>query len=136
MAMAVHIKAEPDFILAVVTGEFSLEEAKRTSLEIFDAVAQTKIEKVLVDGWGLTGVPTVMDRFQYAEFVAEAVMYCRMRGIVVLPKFAYVLKRPVLDPDKFVETVAANRGLSVKTCDNMDEALAWLEARPASKPKA
>ena len=48
-------------------------------------------------------------------------------------QFAYVLKEPVLDPERFGKTVAVNRGMLVKTFDNLEDALGWLEIALANK---
>jgi hypothetical protein len=42
------------------------------------------------------------------------------------PRFAYVLEKPVLDPERLGETVARNRGMDVKAFDNIEEADRWL----------
>ena len=49
-------------------------------------------------------------------------------------RFAYVLKEPVLDPKKFGETVAVNRGMLIRVFDNPEEALQWLEIPSADNP--
>jgi hypothetical protein len=49
------------------------------------------------------------------------------------PAFAYVLKEPVLDPQRFGQTVAVNRGMNVKTFDNVEQARTWL-GLPSTKP--
>jgi hypothetical protein len=49
MGMDLRITAESRFLLIIATGRFSIEEGKRTFLEILDAVARDKIKKVLFD---------------------------------------------------------------------------------------
>lgn len=129
MGMVLRINAEPGWLRAVATGEFSLEEAERTFLDLLEAVALHKAEKVLFDGRELTGEPATIHRFLYGAFVAEAVMKCiSIRCVPRTLQFAYVLKEPVLDPRRFGETVAVNRGMWVKAFDNLDDALGWLSA--------
>jgi len=126
--MKLEIYPESDFLRTDISGEFSLEEAKRIFLEIVDAVTRYKVNKVLFDGRRIVGNPKPMERFFYGEFVAEA-----WRGVLPLvPKFAYVLEHPVLDPGRFGETVAVNRGMVVKAFDNPEEALQWLGVAPAN----
>ena len=86
--------------------EFSLEEAKRTFLEILEAVARHEVKKVLVDGRKLTGEPETMERFYYGEFAAQAVRNFADRGVSPATQFAYVLEEPLLDPHRFGENVA------------------------------
>jgi hypothetical protein len=122
------------FLNVAAVGEFSLQEAERTFLEMLEAVARYKVEKVLFDGRRLTGAPDTMERFYYGEFAADSVFKFRDRGISTATKFAYVLKEPVLDPRRFGETVAVNRGMYVKTFDNLEDAVGWLAIAPPNKP--
>jgi hypothetical protein len=117
-------------------GEFSLKEAKRSFLEMLDAVARYKVKKVLFDGRSITGNPETMERFYYGEFAAKAVIEYSDRGVARTTQFAYVLEYPVLDPGRFGETVAVNRGMHVKVFDNLEDALEWLGIAPADKPDA
>jgi len=126
MGMVLQIDVKPDCLYATAKGEFSLQEAELSFLEILDAIAQHKREKVLFDGRGVWGELTTMQRFYYGEFVAEAVAAFAQRGRRRAPMFAYVLKEPVLDPQRFGESVATNRGMKVKAFDNMEDALGWL----------
>ena len=117
-------------------GEFSLEEAKKTFLEMLEAVARHKVKKVLFDGRKLTGEPETMERFYYGEFAAKAVVRFADRGVSLATQFAYVLEEPVLDARRFGESVAVNRGMFVKTFDNLEDAFGWLRVGPAKKPYA
>jgi hypothetical protein len=133
--MILKILPESGVLRVIAAGEFSLEEARRTFLEILDAVAQQKAEKILFDGRELKGDPETMERFFYGEFAAQAVAkYTRQYGAPRAPQFAYVLQEPVLDPRRFGETVAVNRGMRVKVFDNLDDALVWPKATPSKKP--
>jgi hypothetical protein len=127
MSMLTQIQPESDLLTIVLTGKFSLEEGKRTFLEILEAVALQKSKKVLIDGRTLTGKPEVIERFYYSDFAAEMVLSHEDEGVSAGTAFAYVLKEPVLDPKRFGETVAVNRYMNVKSFDNPEEALSWLE---------
>ena len=125
--MILRISAESGLLRVIATGEFSLEEAERTFLEILDAVALHKTEKILLDGRELKGEPDTIERFLYGKFAAHAVVSDIREGVLPFaPQFAYVLQEPVLDPQRFGETVATNRGMWVKAFDNIEDALGWL----------
>lgn len=127
MNMVLRTRAETGSLLATVTGPFSLDEAKRTFLEILEAIAQHKMDKVLVDGRAIEGEPTTIQRFIYSEFAATATRTLRERmALPKPPQFAYVLQEPVLDPMRFGETVAVNRGMHVKAFDDLEDAFLWL----------
>jgi hypothetical protein len=134
--MLLAIRVEPGLLNVVATGRFSLKEAKRTFLQMLDAVALHKSKTVLFDGRELIGKPEIMERFYYGEFAAQSVKEFGERGVSSATQFAYVLKEPVLDSGRFGETVAVNRGMYVKAFDNPGEALQWLAMAPTNKPDA
>jgi len=137
MGMILRTSAETGLLCAIVSGEFSLEEAKRIFLEILDAAARHRTEKILIDGRELKGKPSTIQRFLYGEFAAHAVAKSiKELGLSRASQFAYVLQEPVLDPRRFGETVAVNRGMWVKVFDNLEDALGWLRLAPAKKPDA
>jgi hypothetical protein len=136
MSMILKMYAEPGLLHVDATGRFSLVEAKRTFIEMLEAVARNKVGKVLVDGRGLVGQPQVMERFFYGEFAAQSVAQFGARGVPPDTEFAYVLKVPVLDPGRFGELVALNRGMNVKTFEHLRDAHIWLGKTPANNPQA
>jgi hypothetical protein len=132
MKLTIGMIEESGILHAALDGVFTLEEARSTFLEILDAASQRRAESVLVDGRGITGTPTTMQRFFYGEFVAGAVQSQAGRDLSRAPRFAYVLREPVLDPGRFGEDVAVNRGMKVKTFDTFEGALKWLMTEPPS----
>jgi hypothetical protein len=127
MELKVQDRADIGLLYATLSGDFSLAEAKRTFLQILAAVERHQAGKVLVDGRGVTGKLTAMERFHYGEFVAATVLDMRLKVGMCDPRFSFVLVEPVLDPDRLGETVAVNRGLHVRAFDNLDDALGWLD---------
>lgn len=134
MSMILKLSAESGLLHVVATGNFSLAEAKRTFMEMLEALVQSKVAKVLFDGRELAGNPRVMERFFYGEFAAVAVLNFTAQGVTAATPFAYVLKVPILDPGRLGETAAVNRGMRVKTFDNIGDALGWLGIAPANNP--
>lgn len=137
MGMKLKVRPESGFLRVVAVGEFSLGEAKRTFLELLEAVAWHKVGKVLFDGRRLAGEPKTIERFFYGKFVARAVAEFADRGMLSRStQFGYVLEEPVLDKGRVGETVAVKGGVFVKTFDNLQDALGWLGILPANKPDA
>ena len=127
--MSVLMKVVPrDNVLYVAAeGVFTLDSAMRNFLEIVQAINEHKSEKVLLDGRKIVGEPSIIQRFYYGQFVADAITAPdKKRGPVKNPEFAYVLLPPALDRGRLGETVAVNRGIKLKAFDNMPDALAWL----------
>jgi hypothetical protein len=127
MSISMEIRVESALLRATCSGSFSLEEAKRVFLEALHAAVLQGVNKVLFDGRTLTGELPTLERFHLAKFSAESVVQLQGRGLPAGIKFACVLEEPLLDPERFGETVAVNRGLFMKAFDNVDEALEWLE---------
>ena len=111
--MMLKISAKSGCLHVGATGKFSLAEAKRTFVEMLEAVAQNKVGKVLFDGRGLEGSPDFMERFYYGKFAAETVVQFGASGVSPNTEFAYVLEVPMRDPSRFGEAVARNRGACV-----------------------
>jgi hypothetical protein len=133
MAMLLELRPASGYLHVGARGEFSLPEAQQTFLDMLEAVAQHQVQKVLFDGRSLTGEPRTIERFYYGTFAAEAVVQCKAREVSPATQFAYVLQAPVLDPQRFGETVAVNRGMFVQAFDNLDDALRWLGIAPANQ---
>ena len=108
------------------SGDFSLLEAESTFLEILAGLEQHKLSKVLVDGRQLLGNPEPLERFYYGKYVAEAVAKAVNGTRIEVPRFAYVLKKPLLDQNRLGETAAVNRGMRVKAFDSLKDGLWWL----------
>ena len=133
MGMIQEIHSELEFLRADAMVNFSLAEAKRLFLEMLDAIARHKSKKVLLDGRKLTGNIETIERFYYAVFAAYEIKEAAHQGVSPNTQFAYVLREPILDPQRFGETVAVNRGLFVKAFDNLEQALSWLGISPTRK---
>jgi hypothetical protein len=129
--LKLEVNVEPKFLWAKLSGDFSLEEAKNSFLALMDAVAENRCHDILVDGREVTGDIRLLERFLYGDFVAKTVRIYVKRGLSFNPRFAYVLEPSMLDPQKIGETVARNRGMTVKACDRLQDALDYLEANAA-----
>ena len=107
------------------SGEFSLEDAKQAFLEMLEAVAQHKAEKILFDGRNVKGRPEDLERFYYGEFAARETHRIVVEHKIV-PRFSYVMHEPLRDPTRLGETIAVNRGMNVKTFETPEDAIEWL----------
>ena len=127
MSMTVKTTPRGTVLHVSAKGSFTLDSAMQTFMEIVRAADMNKSERILFDGRDLAGEPTIIERFYYGEFAADAVMRPgEYRAPLKNPQFAYVLSPPILDPSRVGETVAANRGMNVRAFDNMVDAVAWL----------
>ena len=126
MEVSLQVNAERRLLIVNYSGDFSLTEAESTFLDLLDTLVEHKLSKVLVDGRQLVGHPEMLERFYYGTFVADAVNRTVSREKCAVPMFAYVMEHPMLDPNRFGETVAVNRGMRVKVFENPRQARWWL----------
>jgi len=127
--MSMTVKTTPRGTVLHVTakGSFTLDSAMQTFIDVVRAADMNKSELILFDARSLTGEPSIIERFYYGEFAADAVMRPgENRAPLRNPQFAYVMMPPILDPSRLGETVAANRGMNVRAFENMVDAVAWL----------
>lgn len=122
---------EQEFLWVRCSGDFSLPEAKAKFLLIMDAVVQHQIRKVMVDVRALCGSPTMFERFDYSTFVAQNAIR-NAEGCRLAAHLVYLGDIPLIDPERFGETVARNRGASVKVYETREikDAFAWLGVVP------
>ena len=119
------VQVEQGVCNAVVVGDFDLTLAEQQFIQLLNEVVHKGATKVLIDGRQVTGHPSAFERFVYGTFVACASLEVWQRHNARL-KFAYIIPNPLLDPERFAESVAVNRGMAVKAFDHENEAREWL----------
>ena len=131
MGLSTKLVEHDGVLFVTVKGKFELGDAKRSFLKVMEGVNQHGVAKVLVDGRGIVGEPTVVERFLYGEFVANIATWTRATPAPEgNPKFSYALVHPTLDRERLGETVASNRGMFVRAFETIDEAASWLGVDP------
>ena len=133
--MSISLQVEPsDGYLSVrVTGTFELEAAEAETLRVLQASVEHKLASVLLDIRLLLGAPTILERYEYAEFLVREVRASVVRHGGPTPRLAYLGLPPLIDPERFGVLVARNRGLPVLVTEDLDEALGWLGVTRAQK---
>jgi hypothetical protein len=126
LEITLRVDLEHHLLHVTYIGEFSLAAAEESFQQLLEALVKDKLRKVLVDGRQIVGDPEPLERFYYGKYVADSVSQMINRLRIDVPRFAYVLREPVLDPNRFGETVAVNRGMRVRTFDDLQQAEWWL----------
>ena len=119
MAESIEIIEKRNYLLAVYIGKFSVQAARQTIDQIVQAIPENRLRAVLLDCRNLTGRLSIMDRYQTAIYGQH------MIGRV--SKLALVRPREMIGADRFMETVAVNRGIYLRLFEDIGEAIAWLE---------
>jgi hypothetical protein len=101
-------------------GVFDFSSALMLLDQAFELARQTGLEAVLIDARELEGAPTTMERYHWGVQIAtRSAAGPRIR-------IAVVGNEPIIDPDRFGEIVATNRGASGRAFTDLQEAIAWL----------
>jgi len=116
------------YLSIVASGVFSIDDARRGFHRALEVIEGYQATRVLVDCRQITGSPSTMDYYDYGELVAEALTGPARKETSRNLKLAHVAQPPLLDERRLSETVAQNRGVMMKSVDNIEEALAWLES--------
>jgi len=126
--MTLHVDLEPrkHYLRATVSGDYSLRAAQ----DAYDHAVKTAVAaghtRVLIDASGVTGAPTQDERFMLGLFVAAEQRILASKTPPHDVQVAVYGRRPLIDPERFGETVAVNRGAKVKVSERLEEALSWL----------
>ena len=90
--------------------------------QALDYAVQNGVTAVLVDICDVEGAPSTAERFEMGEAFAEIQL-----GKDTIIAIAIVGREPMIDPERFGETVALNRCAVGKVFTDMVEAVNWLE---------
>ena len=119
----IKITLEEEFLLISASGNYSLLKANNLfKLAIDNGLSHNK-SKILIDINHITGSIPLFDRFQYAEFLSK---YRTKHALGKVKRIAVVGKEPIVDKERFGETVATNRGVNVRVFTDMSEASIWI----------
>ena len=130
MVFTVRNEPKEGFLHIFLEGEYDLPEIPRILQGIIDGCVDHKATKVLIDLRSLAGNMTSMERFNIAQAFALKYFDELKAGRISPIRFAYLGNYPMIDPNKFGETVAVNRGLTLKATTELKEALDWLLVDP------
>jgi hypothetical protein len=133
--MALNFKVEPQttYLLMTYEGRYEPSLADQITSQVIEACVKNQLPKVLVDIRKVEGQMSTMDRYNLATLAAKKYLDEKLAGKIQSTRFAWVENHPMVDPKKFGETVATNRGLNIKVFTEVKEALAWLEVEPAGE---
>ncbi|MGA8261340.1 MAG: STAS/SEC14 domain-containing protein [Arenicellales bacterium] len=121
MSVEIEIIVNADYVCLRCTGTCSsVSELKQVFENAIDAARRSHRPKVLIDANGVTGQLTTADRYEGASFLSGQRIGGKIGAIAV------VGQEPLIDPARFGETVARNRGVNGRVFSDLDEAISWL----------
>src|SRR3954470_11233868 len=129
--MNIQIESRQDYLCAIVSGEFSLNGAQQAFVKAMHAAAMASQTRVLIDARGASGAPSQDERYALGVYVADAQRALAERATPIVVRVAALGHPPLVDPQRFGETVAVNRGARVKVTERLEDALSWLGVNAA-----
>ena len=130
MALTTKTELRKEYLYVLIEGGFEYLSALQTTDIILETCAKHEVTKVLIDFRRVIGQITDIERFHYAEVSTDKYHKQLEAGLVKKCRFVWVGKPPQLDPKKFGESVALNRGLIVRVTPDMEHAFVFLGVQP------
>lgn len=124
------------YLHIALDGVWGRSSFAETADKILALCEKHQAHKVLMDVRGLNGTPTTLERFTMATVFTAKYLKARLTHRIPPCRFSVIGNHPIVDHNRFEETVAVNRGLPVRTFTDLEKALDWLEVEktPAGRP--
>ena len=121
MAISFTSRVEGNTLVVHASGfDESLEEVQAYGMGVIEACLAGGVTRILCEELDLEYRLGTFDTYQAAEFLSANVPLLARAAVVCQPKH--------LEEGRFWETVAVNRGLSVRVFTDPEEARRWLLA--------
>jgi hypothetical protein len=122
-----HFDIEPraGYLYATVSGEFDLSGAQSGFRAMLQAAARHRQPRMLLDCTRVTGEMTIADRLAFGSFIADE-QQRMLPQLPAAPQVAILAVPPIMDPGRFTQAVANNRGARLRASDSLQELLSWL----------
>lgn len=111
------IEKKGEYIFVDYAEPYVYKNAINLLKEAAEVCAAEKCSKLLLSFVDMPGKVKTLDRFEFG--VQGAIIFRHLKKVGV------VYRREEMN--RFLETVAVNRGLNIRLFDNFDEAMEWLE---------
>lgn len=125
-----HIHFEGPLVYVALAGEMNARLAEETYREVLRECVAGGYSKMLIDCRALSGELSTTERYSLGKVVADenTSVAASLPGRHV--RVALVGSDPLIDRDRFGETVARNRGAAVKVTYDLESAYRWLGVDP------
>lgn len=123
--ITISFNSDQHYLLVTVEGWYTLSNAIAIFKTAIDHSLLHEKKSLLIDINKLSGTIPLTDRFTFAETTSG---YFIQKAVGKINRLAVVGKEPIVDPDRFGETVARNRGLNVLVFTDLEQAIQWLSA--------
>ncbi len=134
MSVTVDIHPTPTHLRVTLTGEYTLEGLKNALARTRQAIDDYQSRKILVDCRGVTGNPSLRDRFELVAVVLQQRINAMLHGKPSKAATAIVATPPLLHPGRYGIRLLIERNMRLTVCTNIEQALAWLDVEATPPP--
>lgn len=121
--MRAEFERRKGYLYAALRGDFEVAGAMTAYREVLQTAAREQALRVLLDCTAMSGNPTMDERREFGLFMAEEqAKYAGLGGLQV----GILASTQAMDPGRYLQSVANNRGVRVRTSDSLQELLSWL----------
>ena len=113
------------YLYVTITGQLDVAGAEAALAEMFGVAARAHQPRILLDCSRLAGTWGPDERYVIGSFIA-AEMERRASQFRERPRLAIYAVAPLMDPNRYTQIVATNRGAQVRASDSLQELLSWL----------
>ncbi|MCH7959282.1 MAG: hypothetical protein IID08_04090 [Candidatus Hydrogenedentes bacterium] len=125
MSIDFQIEVKTNYVQFTCQGTYSNQAILKVYGSALGIATSEGKNAALIDIRALKGEPPAeMERFDLGVRVAKL-----QSGHSARIWIAAVGSEPIIDPNRFVENVAANRGARIKVFTDIDLAVAWIESK-------
>lgn len=126
MNLEFEIEAKPSHVHVLCSGDFDLEGIKEMFRAVLATAERRHLVRAFVDARSLTGSASAVERYGVGAFISEQMLERKQAGVI---RIGFVI-----DPERFGDTVASNRGCTVRAGTDTKEIRGWLGIEPANGP--
>ena len=130
MSSKFNLDVKENYIHVTVSGTFSLAAYKSIFETTLSECVKNKKSIMFFDLRTAEGHISIFERFDLAVYFAKV---SREHPITFKVKVAFTGFPPIIDPDRFAQTVARNRGVNINVTTDIDEAFRWLQIDQVSE---
>ncbi len=122
MSLHLDLRPLPGYAYATLTGEYAYEELKKALADIMAFGYEHPGLKVLIDCLGVTGNPTLRERFDLVAFALQQRINAILDGKPARMATALVAVPPFAHPNRYGVRLLVERNLKITVCATVDEA--------------
>ena len=113
------------YLYVSMHGELDVDSAQNALRNLLGIAARERQARILIDCTRLKGQWAPDERYAFGSFLAAEVQ--RLIGqFPEAPRIAIHAVAPLMDPNRYTQTVATNRGAQVRSSDSLLELVSWL----------